>query len=153
MRGQIHFQYRCLHDVVLAYVDWHLETPEDLDLWYAQYESYFKGRFPGKVDLILELSKFKLSPRLAPRFRELRNRILQDYTHRSYRVKEPAIERAMMYAGYVLHGGPANHFDTIEDALTALLEDRASGDDPDRRSSSQMAKADSAPPIASTLSR
>jgi hypothetical protein len=125
MVGQIQFQYRCLHDVVIAYVDWRLETQEDLEVWSRQYETYFEGRFPEKVDLVLELSKFRLSPRLAPRFRELRNAILTKYINRSYRVKEPTMERAMMYAGAVLNGGPANQFESIEEALAALTRDRA----------------------------
>jgi len=127
MPGQIQFQYRCQHDVVIAYVDWHLETMEDLEIWYGQYVAYFKGRFNRKVDLILELSKFRLNARLATQFREYRNRILRDYTLRSYRVKEPAKERALMYAGSVLTGGPANQFDSMDDALQALLDERAKG--------------------------
>jgi hypothetical protein len=122
MKGQIRFQYSCVNDVVTAYVDWHLQTPEDLEIWAAQYDSYFKGRFPNKVDLILELTKFRLSPRLAPRFREVRNRILFAYTNRSYRVNEPTMERAMMYAGSVLNGGPANQFGSIDEALAALCD-------------------------------
>lgn len=127
MLGQIQFQYRCLHDVVIAHVDWRVETVEDLVVWARQYETYFKGRFPHKVDLILELSKFRLSPRMSPRFRELRNAILTKYVNRSYRVNEPTMERAMMYAGAVLNGGPANQFESIEEALAALARDRADG--------------------------
>jgi hypothetical protein len=139
MPGQINFQYRCVHDVAIAHVDWRLETQEDLDVWYRQYDAYFKGRFPHKVDLILELSKFKLSPRLAARFRELRNQILDTYTTRSYRVNEPSMERAMMYAGSVLNGGPANEFDTIEEAIAALIEDRQNGDQASSTSLSRLA--------------
>lgn len=139
MPGQINFQYKCLHDVVIAYVDWRIETLEDLDLWFAQYQDYFKGRFPRKVDLILELSKFKLSPRLVSRFREYRNEILDAYTTRSYRVNEPPMERAMMYAGAVLLGGPANQFDTIDEALAALIEDRKNGDGANPGSLSRLA--------------
>jgi hypothetical protein len=142
MLGRINFQYRCLYDVVIAYVDWHIETLEDLDAWYAQYEAYFKGRFPRKVDLILELSKFRLSPKVVGRFRELRNRILDDYTVRSYRVREPPMERAMMYAGAVLKGGPANQYDTIEAALAALICDRENEQAADLGSMSRMASAE-----------
>jgi hypothetical protein len=145
MLGRIHFQYRCLHDVVIAYVDWHLETMEDLEVWARQYETYFEGRFTEKVDLVLELSKFRLSPRLAPRFRELRNGILTKYINLSYRVKEPAMERAMMYAGSVLNGGPANEFESIEDALAALMRDRAEGEPADGHSMTRMSAASERP--------
>jgi hypothetical protein len=141
MKGQIRFKYSCEHDVVTAYVDWHLQTPEDLEVWASQYHSYFKGRFPHKVDLILELTNFRLSPRLAPRFRELRNRILLDYTNRSYRVNEATVERAMMYAGAVLNGGPANEYESIEEAFAALAEDRARDAQPELGSVPRLAKA------------
>lgn len=138
MLGRIQFQYRCLHDVVVAHVDWHLETLEDLEVWARQYEAYFEGRFADKVDLVLELSKFRLSPKIAPRFRELRNGIIAKYVNRSYRVNEPAMERAMMYAGVVLNGGPANHFESMEAAIEALLRDRAEGAPVDSSSLSRL---------------
>jgi hypothetical protein len=125
MSGRIRFQYRPLYDVVIAYVDWHIETEEDLLAWCREYDTYFKGRFPRKVDLILELSKFHLNPRVAPQFGTHRARILGEFTNRSYRVKQAAKERAFMHTAHVLKGGPANHFETIDDALKALLGDRA----------------------------
>jgi|GEM_PF-4929543 len=152
MLGRIHFQYRCLHDVVIAYVDWRLETLEDLEVWVQQYETYFEGRFTDKVDLVLELSKFRLSPRIAPRFRELRGVILTKYINLSYRVKEPPMERAMMYAGSVLNGGPANEFDSIEDALAALMRDRAEGEPANGHSSSRLSAASVRPPLLAAKS-
>lgn len=145
MLGQIQFQYRCLHDVVIAHVDWRLETLEDLEVWFKQYETYFEGRFTRKVDLVLELSKFRLSPRVTPRFRELRTVILTKWVNRSYRVNEPTMERAMMYAGSVLNGGPANQFDSIEEALETLARDRAEGTPVESPSSSRLQAADAAP--------
>ena len=100
MKGQIRFQYSCENDVVTAHVDWHLQTTEDLRRsGQVSTTPISRGASRNKVDLILELTKFRLSPRLAPRFRDVRNRILLDYTNRSYRVNEATIERAMMYAG------------------------------------------------------
>jgi len=139
MPGHINFQYKCLHDVVIAYVDFRIETHQDLEVWFSLYQDYFRGRFPRKVDLILELSKFRLNPRMAGKFREYRNEILDAYTTRSYRVNEPPMERAMMYAGSVLLGGPANQFDTLDEALEALLEDRKNGDGANPGSLSRLA--------------
>jgi hypothetical protein len=139
MPGHINFQYQCVHDVVIAYVDWRIETLEDLNVWYGQYQDYFKGRFPHKVDLILELTKFRLKSRVAARFRELRNDILDTYTTRSYRVNEPPIERAMMYAGSALNGGPANQFESINAAIEAMLEDRRNSDGANPESYSRLA--------------
>jgi hypothetical protein len=147
MLGRIHFQYRCLHDVVIAHVDWHLETMADLQVWARQYETYFEGRFTEKVDLVLELSKFRLSPRLAPRFRELRNGILTKYVNLSYRVNEPTIERAMMYAGAILNGGPANEYESIDEAIAALMRDRALGAPADSHSMIRISAASEHPPL------
>ena len=63
MTGQIRFQYSCERDVVTAYVDWQLQTPEDLEVWALQYDTYFKGRFPHKV---------RQSPRHGDRHRTIR---------------------------------------------------------------------------------
>lgn len=147
MPGHIKFQYQCVHDVVIAYVDWRIETLEDLNVWYGQYQDYFKGRFPHKVDLILELTKFRLKSSMAARFRELRNDILDTYTTRSYRVNEPAIERAMMYAGSALNGGPANQFESIATAIEAMLEDRKNGDGADPGSYSRLAISETPPAL------
>jgi hypothetical protein len=147
MLGRINFQYRCVHDVVIAYVDWQLETMEDLEVWARQYETYFEGRFAEKVDLVLELSKFRLSPRLAPRFRELRNGILTKYINLSYRVNEAPMERAMMYAGSVLNGGPANEFESIDAALAALMRDRAAAGGDDGHSMTRLAAASERPAL------
>jgi hypothetical protein len=126
--GRIRFEYRSLWDVVIAHVEWHLETREDLELWYAQYEAYFRKTFSRKVDLILELSHFHVNPRIAAQYRTWRNRMLREFTTRSYRVNAPANVRSLMYAGYVLTGGPANQFDSIERALEALRQDREQGE-------------------------
>jgi len=45
----------------------------------------------------------------------------------------------MMYAGSVLLGGPANQFDTLEEALEALLDDRKNGDSANPGSLSRLA--------------
>jgi hypothetical protein len=55
------------------------------------------------------------------------------------------MERAMMYAGVVLGGGPANQYDTIEAALAALVSDREQGEQADRGSMSRTASAELPP--------
>jgi hypothetical protein len=125
MPGKIHFMYRALYDVVIAHVEWDIDTEEDLSAWAREYDVYFKKRFTRKVDLVLELSKFHVNPRLAEPFGKLRMRILGDYAHRSYRVRQGPRERAMMNTSRAMHGAPANHFETIDDALKAMLEERA----------------------------
>src|ERR1700722_7785501 len=111
--GRIRFQYRALHDVVIAHVDWNLETEADVAAWQAEYEAYFQSRFPHKVDLILELSKFHFSPGVSDSFARCRAQVLSQYTVRSYRVQQAVRERTFMYTSSVRRGTPANHYDTI----------------------------------------
>ena len=125
MPGQIKFVHRALLDVVIAYVDWKIETEEDCLPWYDEYKRYFTARFNRKVDLILELSKFHVSPRVATHWGKYRAQVLEEFTNRSYRVKQSALERTFMYTSSALHGAPANDFQTIEQAIAALVKDRA----------------------------
>jgi hypothetical protein len=130
MVGKIKFTYRAALDVVIAHVDWTLETEEEVLVWRDQYRSYFQGRYNRKVDLILELSNFHVSPRVAPFFGKYRAEINSDFVNRSYRVNQLARERTYMYTSSTIHGAPANHFDSIEKAVAALEADRRSGAPP-----------------------
>jgi len=123
--GKLKFQFRAEYDVVIVTVDWYIETEDDLDPWYRAYESYFCKHFKRKVDVVFDLTKFRLSPRVAQRFGEVRARLLRAYTNRSYRVNADPIVRTAMYTSNVLHGAPTNEFVSIEAALEQLLRDRA----------------------------
>jgi hypothetical protein len=123
--GRIRFQYRALHDVVIAYVDWTLETEQDVAAWEAEYAAYFQSKFSRKVDLILELSKFHFNPSVAESFARSRAQVLSQFTVRSYRVQQNVRERTFMYTTSARRGTPANHFETIDEAIEALLADRA----------------------------
>jgi hypothetical protein len=127
MPGQVRFVHRALIDVVIAYVDWTIETEEECILWYEEYKRYFTGRFNRKVDLILELSKFHVNARIATHWGKYRAQVLDEFTDRSYRVKQSPLERTFMYTSSALHGAPANHFETIDQAIEALAKDRAKG--------------------------
>jgi len=123
--GKLKFQFRSEHDVVIVTVDWHLETEDDLDPWYEAYARYFRTNFKRKVDVIFDLTKFHLSPKVAQRFGEVRAKLLREYTARTYRVRLDPFVKTAMYTSRVLHGAPANDFPTIEAALEQLLKDRA----------------------------
>jgi hypothetical protein len=126
MPGKIRFTYRASIDVVIASVDWTLETEDDVHLWYEEYKAYFSGRFNRKMDLILELSNFHVSPRVGTFFGKYRAQVLSEFTNRSYRVNQLPMERTFMYTSSALHGAPANHYASVDEAITALLSDRAS---------------------------
>src|SRR5579862_7143295 len=119
--GNIRFQYRAVHDVVIAYVDWNLETEADVLAWAAECTTYFRGRFHRKMDLILELSKFHVNPKVLDSCGRHRAHFLEEFVLRSYRVNLRVRERTSMYTSRARGGPPANHFETIEEALNALL--------------------------------
>lgn len=126
MGDHIRFDYRRLSDVVIAYVDWSLESEKDVQVWMEEYRRYFTQNFDHKVDVIFELSKFHVSPKIATYFGKYRAQMLSEYTNLTYRVHISSREQTFMYTSSAIHGAPANHFDSIEDALQALLRDRAS---------------------------
>jgi len=122
---RIRFQYRALHDVVIAYVAGTLATESDIAALYEEFETYFTTRFPGrKKDLIIELSKFHFSARIADSFGRFRDSVLRNFTVRCYRVKQSMHQRSFMYTRSVLSGTPANDYPSVDDALNALLDDR-----------------------------
>src|ERR1700749_2667417 len=88
---KIKFRYLAEHDAVLATVNFQLETLKDVDEWLAAYTEYFSGHHRGeKVDLILDLSKFTISPRVGAAFGEARAKVVARYTKRTYRVNVDA---------------------------------------------------------------
>ncbi len=123
MPGQIRFKHRAAIDVVVAYVDWAVETEDDMRAWYEEYRQFF-ARLGRKMDLVLELTNFRVNPRVATAFGEYRARVLRDFTKRSYRVNQAPREKTFMYTSSAIHGAPSNHYESIEAAVAALLADR-----------------------------
>jgi hypothetical protein len=124
MPGKIRFDHRALLDVVIAYVDWNLETKDDVHAWHKEYRDYFTRHFNHKVDLILELSNFHVNPQIATYFGKYRAMVLSEYTNLSYRVNQASRERTFMYTSSAIHGAPANQYETIKQAMDALILDR-----------------------------
>jgi hypothetical protein len=122
--GNIRFQHRALLDAVIAYVDWSLETEDDVIAWHEAFTVYF-GPLRRKFDLILECSSFRVNPRILSIFTEHRIAILRAYTLRSYRVRQQPAQKAILKASTAQIGTAPNEYDTIDAALAALLHDRA----------------------------
>lgn len=85
-------------------------TEDDLDPWYEAYASYFRKHFKRKVDVILDLTRFHLNPRIARRFGEVRARVLREFTERSYRVNADAVVKTAICTSHVLQGAPRTNF-------------------------------------------
>jgi hypothetical protein len=126
-QGRIRFAYRALYDVVIATVDWALNTEEDVLTWYEEYQRYFTSTFDRKVDVIFELANFTVSPKIAALFGEYRAKMLREFTGLTYRVHLSTTARTLMYTSSALTGAPANEFPSIEAAIAALENDRSAG--------------------------
>jgi len=123
--SKIKFRYLAEHDVVLAHVEWLLDSKKDVEDWLSAYEDYFTRHHAGrKVDVIFELSKFSVSPRVAAAFGEARAKMMAAFTKRTYRVNLDDATKVAMYTSRVLHGAAANEFSTIDQALAQLKADR-----------------------------
>ena len=48
MRGRIKFSHRALLDVVIAEVDWNVETEDDVLAWHEEYRAFFTGRLQSQ---------------------------------------------------------------------------------------------------------
>lgn len=123
--SKIKFRYLAEHDVVLAHVEWLLESKKDVDDWLSTYEDYFTRNHTGRrVDVIFELSRFSVTPRMAAAFGEARAKMMAAFTQRTYRVNLDDQTRVAMYTSRVLHGAAANEFSSVDEALAQLRADR-----------------------------
>ncbi len=123
--SKIKFRYLAEHDVVLAQVEWKLESKKDIDEWLSAYEDYFTRHHKGqKMDVIFVLSKFSISRRMGTVFGEARAEMMAKFTKRTYRVNLDAATKTAMYTSRVLYGAAANEFSTVDDALAQLKADR-----------------------------
>jgi hypothetical protein len=126
--GRLLFAYRPSLDVVVVNAEWCLESEEDVLAWYEEYRRYFTSVFGSrKVDVIFELTKFSVSAKVAKLFTDYRLKLVTDFTNRTYRVNASTRFKTIMYTGTVRTGVPANNFSTIEEAISALVNDRKLG--------------------------
>ena len=91
MPGHLDFRYDAENDVVVVVSHWHVDTEADLEPWYREWADYFEKNFPGRrMDMVVELTDFQISPAIAARWGELRARVHRNYTRHSYRVHSSA---------------------------------------------------------------
>ena len=129
MTGSIDFRYDPRDDIVFATPHWRIENMDDVLAWYRQYSDYFGFNFPErKVDLVLDLGDFQVSPSIAARWGEYRARMNTTYTRHSCRVSADSRVRLHVLTSAARHDATA-HMDeapTVEEAVEAIKAARRS---------------------------
>lgn len=124
MAWSMTFEYDAQHDVVTAnFTDCILLTEEDVLRWRREVEAQFQ-RFPGKVDLLINLEGLVVKFTAGRVFGRERREVLERYTHRSYRFGGDDMTRMFILTSGAINGAAVNHYGTREEALKALLAER-----------------------------
>jgi len=114
------------HDFVLtSYVDVVLRDSRDAIRWRRDVSAQFRqiGKIP--VDVIIDLRGLVVKPSGGRAYGEQRALIIQEFCKQTYRFGGDLPTRTSVYTSAVLHGAQANVYATYQDALRALLQDRA----------------------------
>jgi hypothetical protein len=78
-----------------------------------------------KVDIIVDLGEMVVKPAAARAYDRVRQRMFAAYAKRAYRYAGSSLVRTKILTSSTLHHQSANVFETFEQALDALLADRA----------------------------
>ena len=70
MRGHVTFEYDPELNVVFTDDDWHVETREDVDAFFEEYDTYF-SKLGKKVYMISHIDKLLVQAQVADHFGEL----------------------------------------------------------------------------------
>lgn len=125
MAWTIFFDYDARNDVVTAsFKDVVLQTAEDVERWRNEVEERL-GKFGKKVDLLIDLTGLIVKFTAGRTFGQVRKDVLAKHTHRSFRYGGDEMTRLFVNTSGMITGAAANTFATREEALAALLADRA----------------------------
>jgi hypothetical protein len=83
--NRIKFRYDAESDVVIANPDWRIETEADIATWALQYVTYL-APFRRKMDLVIDLEKFDVLPKLGAAWGAARAKIAHEYLRFHVRV-------------------------------------------------------------------
>jgi hypothetical protein len=90
---------------------------EEMDRWMT--------KIGKKVDVIVDLGEMVVKSAAARAYDQERQRMVNAYAKRAYRYGGSSLVRTKILTSSTLHGQSANVFETFEQALQALLADRA----------------------------
>jgi hypothetical protein len=121
------FDYDEVHDVVTAnFEDCILNNSLDVARWRTEVEGYL-SRYPSKVDLLINLDGLVVKYTAGRVFGRERTQVLARYTRRSFRFGGDEMTKMFVSTSGAINGAAVNVYRSRDEALKALLADRASG--------------------------
>ena len=127
MAWKMSFDYDEQHDVVTAtFEDCILNNSLDVARWRTEVEGYL-SKYPSKVDLLINLDGLVVKYTAGRVFGRERTEVLSRYTLRSFRFGGDEMTKMFVSTSGVINGAAVNVYKSRDEALKALLADRASG--------------------------
>jgi hypothetical protein len=130
-QGRLVWRYERELDVVtLAYANLVIETAEDVAWFEEQCEAFWR-RFhhsdqPGsRKDLVVDMNGIVVKPTAASAWNEARARLAQKYLAKTYRFGGERRTVTAVHLGQVLQRTDGTIYGSREEALAALMADRA----------------------------
>ena len=125
MAWRMSFDYDEVHDVVTAtFEDCVLNNALDVARWRTEVEGHL-SRFPSKVDLLINLDGLVVKYTAGRVFGRERTEVLSRYTKRSFRFGGDEMTKMFVSTSGVINGAAVNVYRSRDEALKALLVDRA----------------------------
>ena len=126
MAWTISLRYVPEHDFVLtSYTDVILRDEKDAARWRREVSAQFRKIGKKPVDVIIDLRCLIVKPSAGAADGAQRAIIIEEFCRRTYRFGGDLATRTSVYTSAVLHGAHANVYATYDDAVRALLHDRA----------------------------
>ncbi|WNG53621.1 hypothetical protein F0U59_01540 [Archangium gephyra] len=127
MAWKMTFDYDEVHDVVTAtFQDCILNNSLDVARWRTEVEGHL-SKYPAKVDLLINLDGLVVKYTAGRVFGRERSEVLSRYTLRSFRFGGDEMTKMFVSTSGVINGAAVNVYRSRDEALRALLVDRASG--------------------------
>ncbi|HYO72412.1 MAG TPA: hypothetical protein VEU33_40710 [Archangium sp.] len=127
MGWKMSFDYDEEHDVVTAtFEDCILNNSLDVARWRTEVEGHL-SKYPSKVDLLIDLNGLVVKYTAGRVFGRERSEVLSRYTLRSFRFGGDEMTKMFVSTSGVINGAAVNVYRSRDEALRALLADRASG--------------------------
>jgi hypothetical protein len=123
MPGSMKFQYDSVNDVVIGIPSWKIETREDAEEWYRQWEVYM-STFHRKMDVVVLLDNFEVATAVGPYWGEFRARVHQNFTRHNFRVHSNARVQLFVNTSGARYNVSTLEAATIEDAIDGIKEAR-----------------------------